>query len=64
MSADYLTVKEIATRWRVSEMTVYRLIDVGRLGATRVGRQVRITEEDYDRYLADNKAAPDVAVPS
>lgn len=47
----FLTVAEVARRFRVSNMTVYRLIKSGQLGAVRVGRGYRIWEEDARRYL-------------
>ena len=51
MASMFLTVAEVARRFRVSNMTVYRLIKSGRLGAVRVGRGYRIREEDVRRYL-------------
>jgi excisionase family DNA binding protein len=36
---------------RVSNMTVYRLINAGQLPAVRIGKSYRLTEEDVDRYL-------------
>jgi excisionase family DNA binding protein len=47
----FLTVAEVARYLRVSNMTVYRLINGGQLAAVRVGRGYRIREEDVTRYL-------------
>lgn len=52
-STRYLTVREVAETLRVSNMTVYRLIDSGGLRAVRVGKSFRLREEDVNRYLAD-----------
>ncbi|HEY5023528.1 MAG TPA: helix-turn-helix domain-containing protein [Acidimicrobiales bacterium] len=52
-SARYLTVREVATTLRVSNMTVYRLINAGELPAVRVGKSFRLREDDVNRYLAD-----------
>ena len=49
----FVTVAEVAGQLRVSNMTVYRLIQAGQLPAVRVGRSYRIRETDVDRYLAD-----------
>ncbi|MBW3614550.1 MAG: helix-turn-helix domain-containing protein [Actinobacteria bacterium] len=49
--AAFLTVAEVATMLRVSNMTVYRLINSGALPAVRVGKSYRLTEQDVDRYL-------------
>ena len=51
--ARFLTVAEVASLLRVSNMTVYRLIQGGELGAVRVGKSYRIREDDIDKYLAD-----------
>jgi excisionase family DNA binding protein len=48
----YVTVAEVASELRVSNMTVYRLVQAGQIPAIRVGRSYRILEEDVDRYLA------------
>ena len=48
----YLTVAEVAGQLRVSNMTVYRLVQSGELAAVRVGRSYRIREDDVDRFLA------------
>jgi excisionase family DNA binding protein len=49
----FVTVAEVAAQLRVSNMTVYRLIQAGQLAAVRVGRSYRIRESDVDRYLAE-----------
>jgi excisionase family DNA binding protein len=43
----------VAALLRVSNMTVYRLVQSNQLPAVRVGRSYRIREDDVDRYLAD-----------
>ena len=48
-----MTVGEVASVLRVSNMTVYRLINSGDLPAVRIGRSFRLRSEDFDRYLAD-----------
>ena len=48
-----LTVSEVAAAMRVSNMTVYRLIKSGELGAVRVGKNYRIREVDLERFLQD-----------
>ena len=51
--SSFVTVAEVAGQLRVSNMTVYRLIQAGQLPAVRVGRSYRLREADVDRYLAD-----------
>jgi len=48
----FVTVAEVAEQLRVSNMTVYRLVQAGHLPAVRVGRSYRILEHDVDKYLA------------
>lgn len=50
--ARFFTVAEVADLVRVSNMTVYRLIQHGELPAIRVGRSYRIKAEDVDSFLA------------
>jgi excisionase family DNA binding protein len=49
----FLTVKEVARMVRVSNMTVYRLINAGEIAAVRVGKSYRLREADVDKFLAD-----------
>lgn len=49
---QFVTVAEVADQLRVSNMTVYRLVQAGTLPAARVGRSYRIRADDVDRYLA------------
>lgn len=48
---ELLTVGEVASMMRVSNMTVYRLIKRGQLDAVRVGRSYRIRRQDLVSYL-------------
>lgn len=50
--SGFLTVAEVAELLRVSNMTVYRLINAGQMNAVRVGRSYRITEDEVDRYVS------------
>ena len=54
-----LTVGEVATLMRVSNMTVYRLIKAGQLAAIRVGKNYRIRRTDVDRYLTERSVQVD-----
>ena len=49
--ADLMTVSEVAQMMRVSNMTVYRLIKGGDLGAVRIGKNYRIRKNDVLSYL-------------
>jgi len=49
--ARFVTVNEVADLLRVSRMTVYRLIRSKELSAVRVGRGIRVREDEIHRYL-------------
>jgi excisionase family DNA binding protein len=53
-----LTVQEVAERLAVSESTVIRLIESGALIAHRIGKLLRIAEEDLAAFLARTVVAP------
>ena len=53
LDAQLLTVGEVAQLMRFSNMTVYRLIKGGQLGAVRVGKNYRIRRREVERYLAE-----------
>ena len=52
-SVRFRTVGEVAALLRVSNMTVYRLINSGELPAVRIGRSFRLPAADVDQYVAD-----------
>ena len=47
---DWLTIAEIAKRWRVSKMTVYRTCEAKLLAFTRVGHQFRVHRSAVEAY--------------
>ena len=48
-----LTIKEVARYLRVSERSILRYIEDGRLRASRIG-QWRIKESDLEKFLKEN----------
>ncbi|MGQ0670814.1 MAG: helix-turn-helix domain-containing protein [Actinomycetota bacterium] len=51
VEARFVTVSEVASLLRVSRMTVYRLIRQGDLPAVRMGRALRLREDEVHRYI-------------
>ena len=49
------SVPEIAKRFGVSPKTITRRIDEGTLRHHRIGKQIRISEEDALNYLAQGR---------
>ena len=50
VESEFFTVTEVAAKLRVSTKTVYKLVLGGAILHTRVGRQYRISFEQYDQY--------------
>ena len=50
MPGKVYTPEEIAERWRCSAVTVYRLLNAGKLGGFRVGRGWRVPAESVSAY--------------
>lgn len=53
--AKLLDVNELETRSDVSRYTWRRWIAEGRIPVVRLGRLVKVKEEDYERYISDNR---------
>ena len=48
---EFLTVEEIANAFRVSKMTVYRMLHDGIIPHTRIGKSMRVKKTDMAKYL-------------
>jgi excisionase family DNA binding protein len=48
---QYYTVKEVAEKLRVDHQTVRRWINDNKLMATKVGKGLRIREEDIQEFI-------------
>jgi putative molybdopterin biosynthesis protein len=58
MESSLLTAEDVAKQLRIKKYTVYELIKRGELPSSRVGKQVRISQDDIDRYLEAFKTGP------
>ena len=52
MDTALVDVPAVARRWGVKAMTVYRLVESGRLRAVRIGRALRFRLTDIEAYEA------------
>ena len=50
-----LTVKEAASQLKLSTLTIYEYIRVGKLRAIKFGRYYRITREDLTLFINTHK---------
>ena len=55
MMKEYQTIDELAEMYKVDRRTLYREIQKGRLVATRIGRQWRISPEAREDYESKNR---------
>lgn len=51
MSEDLLKVSEVAARFRVSKMTVYRLVHSGQIRSVKIGNSFRIPVSAVEDYI-------------
>lgn len=54
-AGPFLTVKQLAIRWQLSERQVHRIIADGGLKVHRFGRSVRIAIEDVELFEFRNR---------
>ncbi len=54
----FMTTEEVREYLQVTQRTIYRLIDAGRIPAVRVGRQWRFRKQDVDRWLESQGGRP------
>lgn len=55
------TAQEIADRLKIKKTTVYELIKRGELESSKIGKQLRISEEQLSRYLQETHNEPSVS---
>lgn len=48
---EFYLVAELAEKLRVSEMTIYRYIEAGKIIAHKLDKGYRIPAEEYERFL-------------
>lgn len=48
---QFYLVSELADNLRVSEMTIYRYIKVGKVKAYKIGKEFRIGKREFDSFL-------------
>lgn len=52
---EFYLVEELAGRLRVSNMTIYRYIKARKISAYKIGKEYRITEQEFNKFLSKVK---------
>jgi excisionase family DNA binding protein len=58
MEDKFLTAKELADILKVNVMTIYRYIKKGRIKAYKIGNDIRIKNDDFERFLSETRVSP------
>jgi putative resolvase len=51
MTSKFYTPLELSEMLRVNKMTIYRYIRAGKIKAYKIGKDYRIEESEYKRFL-------------
>ena len=52
---EYLKVPEVAKVLRIARSRAYELVADGEIPAVRIGRSVRVSRKELDRWLKDQR---------
>ena len=55
MADDILTIKEVADYLKLTERTLYRLVQEGKIPGFKVGNSWRFKRADIERWIEDQK---------
>ncbi len=56
MEEKYYTIAQVAEKLNLHHKTIRTFINSGRLNATRVGKQYRVTQEDLDSFVQSRES--------
>lgn len=61
---EFYTPEELAGRFKLNRMTIYRLLRAGKIPSVRIGKSYRITADELDHWLGQQKTpTPSPLVP-
>jgi len=55
---QFYTVRTLAERLAVTPMTIYRMVDQGKLPAVKIGKSIRFDPAAIDAFLATVRVGP------
>ena len=53
LNKPYLSIEEVAARFKVNVTTIYRLVRIGKLPGFKIGNQWRFSEKLLESWAAD-----------
>ena len=56
---QFYTVKTLAKKLAVTPLTIYRLVNQGKLPAVRIGRSIRLEPEEVAAFLESVRFGPE-----
>jgi len=57
MNEPYLTIQDVATRWKISVPTVRRMIARGEVSSVHIGRAIRFERGEIERFERNRRQA-------
>ncbi len=51
MDKEFYTARELADKLQVNIMTIYRYINAGKLKAYKIGKEFRIGNDEFKRFM-------------
>jgi excisionase family DNA binding protein len=55
LEGDFYTAQDLADKLQVNVMTIYRYIRSDKLSAYKIGKEYRISREDFNNFLEKAK---------
>lgn len=55
---QFYTVKTLAEKLAITPITVYRMVDQGKLPAVKIGKSIRFKPQDIDAFLETVRVGP------
>lgn len=53
---EFYTAEELSTILQVNIMTIYRYIKAGKLSANKIGKEFRVSRDDWQNFLNRTKS--------
>jgi putative molybdopterin biosynthesis protein len=55
---EFLTTKQLAKILGVKTVTIRRWIDKGELPGYKIGKELRVEKQDFERFISSRKVKP------